>query len=95
MASDNHYKVYIKVELERCSQNIITQMMEFLNTSMLITFFTAPSVPLPLHKLMEIYAKLFVKSRHEQEVLRKGMSVFQKDVRGFRKNLNIDNVRLV
>ena len=79
--------MYLKVELERSTQNIINEMLQFLSTTLLITFFTSPEIPLPLYKLMPIYGELFRMVKFDRSTIQRSMLIERLDICHFRKNI--------
>jgi hypothetical protein len=95
VASEHQYKVYLKVELERSNQAIIAEMLRFLGTLLLIKFFTSPSIPLPLYKLIPIHAELFRKVKFDKTTIQRSLLVFKGDLQYLRRTISIANVEVL
>lgn len=67
-------------------------MLRFLRTPLLITFFTSPSLPLPLHKLIPIHSELFRMIKFDKITIQRSLLIFKIDLQYFRRTISIQNV---
>jgi len=66
--------------------------LRFLGTTLLISYFTSPQIPLPAHKLLPIHAELFRVVKFDKINIQRGLLVFKKDLQGLRIGISKENV---
>jgi len=69
-------------------------MLRFLSTTLLILFFTSPSIPLPMYKLNPIYIELFKMVKFDISNINRTMLVVKLDLLNIRKTIGLSSVQL-
>lgn len=92
--SNHQHKVFLKIEFEKMLQTVLTQMFEFLPTTLLIEFFTSKvnKLELSLSKEFSIYTDLFILIRFDIGIAAKVMDICKLDVKGSRKEALVSRV---
>jgi hypothetical protein len=67
-------------------------MLRFLSTTLLINYFTAPEIPLPLYKLLPIYGELFRLVKFDRMTIQRSMLIEKLDILHFRKGIAEESV---
>lgn len=67
-------------------------MLRFLSTTLLILFFTSPSIPLPLYKLIPIFYELFIMVKYDISNVQRSMLIVKLDLLNIRKSIATSSV---
>lgn len=69
-------------------------MLHFLSTPLLISYFTAASIPLPLYKLIPIFDKLFRMVKFDRMTIQRSMLIVKLDILDIRNSIANESVLL-
>ena len=67
-------------------------MLRFLSTTLLILFFTSPTIPLPLYKLIPIFYELFIMVKFDISNIQRSMLIVKLDLLNIRKAIATSSV---